>query len=224
MFPISDDAPRSTTPYVNYLLIILNILVFIFEVSLVPRDEATFVACMVGNLHAAKDHLTLLRAWQLVVDRLEPLGKKPVLLLAGRLDSMADRVKALAFDLRLHDSVQFLGLVEDIAGLLEAVDLGVFCSPKESCPNGVLECMAVGLPVVASDIAGVREVVGESGLAHLAPPEDAVTLAERIVGLAMNPALCESLSKINRERIATHYSIERMGESMTKIIADALTR
>ncbi|HKD15472.1 MAG TPA: rhomboid family intramembrane serine protease [Candidatus Angelobacter sp.] len=44
MFPISDDAPRSTTPYVNYLLIILNILVFLFEVSLGPRDEATFVA------------------------------------------------------------------------------------------------------------------------------------------------------------------------------------
>ena len=44
MFPISDDAPRSTTPYINYLLIILNTVVFVFEVTLGPRDEARFVA------------------------------------------------------------------------------------------------------------------------------------------------------------------------------------
>src|SRR5579863_6042399 len=44
MFPLSDDAPRSTTPYVNYLLIALNTIVFLFEVSLTPRQEAAFVA------------------------------------------------------------------------------------------------------------------------------------------------------------------------------------
>jgi membrane associated rhomboid family serine protease len=43
MFPISDDAPRSTTPYVNYLLIILNTVVFLFESTLTPGDEAIFV-------------------------------------------------------------------------------------------------------------------------------------------------------------------------------------
>jgi glycosyltransferase involved in cell wall biosynthesis len=145
-----------------------------------------------------------------------------VLLLAGRLDPMTDCVKALAFDLRLHDSVKFLGSVDDIAGLLNAVELGVFSSPMESSPNGVLECMAAGLPVVASDLPGVREVVGEAGLFHLAPPGDAASMADRIVALALHPQKSESLSKANRERIANYFSIEHMGESMTQLIADAL--
>jgi len=186
--------------------------------------NSVFAACMLGNLTANKDHPTLLRAWRVVVDRLRPLGREAVLLLAGRLDERADRAKAVAFDLRLGEHVQFLGPVDDVSGLLGAVDLGVFSSPKESCPNGVLECMAAGLAVAATDIPGVREVIGEQAVCHLAPPDDAETLADRIVTLVLDPALRQAAGAANRKRIDTQFSVDRLGRRTAEVIDLALGR
>src|SRR2546426_8921983 len=89
-------------------------------------------------------------------------------------------MRALARELNLGRSVRFLGPVDDVPGLLSAVDLAVLSSTSEGCPNAVLECMASGLPVVATDIPGIRKAVGPSGYNYLAPPDDARSFAERI--------------------------------------------
>ena len=127
-------------------------------------DDETFVACMVGNLHTNKDHETLLRAWRIVMTTLK---RKAVLVLAGRHDGAYESLVALTRELEIERGVRFAGQVSDIAGLLTAVNIGVFSSRSEGCPNGVLECMAAGLAVAATDIEGVREVIGSSDL--LAP-------------------------------------------------------
>src|SRR5205085_1382097 len=123
-------------------------------------SERAFVACMVANIGPYKDHVTLLRAWRLVVDKLDVRDLDVALLLAGRFGDDVHNLKALAFDLGLDSSVQFLGHVDDIAGLLSAVDLGVLSSPSESSPNAILEAMASGLPVVGADNSGMREALG----------------------------------------------------------------
>jgi glycosyltransferase involved in cell wall biosynthesis len=184
--------------------------------------EDVVMACMLGNLTANKDHPTLLRAWRVVVDRLRPLGREPVLLLAGRLDERAERAKAVAFDQRLWDHVRFLGPVDDVSGLLAAADLGVFSSPKESCPNGVLECMAAGLAVAATNIPGVRDVVGEPGFIHLAPPGDADALADRVARLILDTDLRWAAGAANRKRIDTQFSVDQMGRRTVELIDLAL--
>jgi len=141
--------------------------------------EDSLVACMVANLNENKDQATLLNAWRVVIDRLTESGQVAVLVIAGRFGTTHERLKALAFDLCLGDSVRFLGEVNDIPGLLKAVDLGVFSSRSEGSPNGVLECMAAGLAVVATDIPGVREALGPASDSTLVPVANAEAMAEQ---------------------------------------------
>jgi glycosyltransferase involved in cell wall biosynthesis len=170
----------------------------------------SFVACMVANLHANKDHATLLKAWRIVMMALEQSGCTAVLVLAGRPYGAYEALVALTRELGIESGVRFAGAVSDVAGLLSAVDIGVFSSRSEGCPNGVLECMAAGLAVAATDIDGVREVIGPSGHELLAPPGDADGLARIILKLAHDRLLCSGIGADNRERVEEMYTAERM--------------
>jgi glycosyltransferase involved in cell wall biosynthesis len=141
-----------------------------------------------------------------------------VLLLAGRLDQGADRAKSIAYDLNLGDRVKFIGSVKDISGLLNSTDLCVFCSNREGCPNGVLEAMAAGLPVVGTDISGIRQAVGESGFNFLSPKSDYQAFAQRILRLIDSTHLRVALGQQNRKRIETEFSTDKMCRSTVELI------
>jgi len=179
-------------------------------------DEASFVACMVANVHANKDHETLLRAWHLVVKR---RGPGVVLVLAGRHYGAYESLAELTNELGIARNVRFAGQVSDIAGLLSAVDLGVFSSRSEGCPNGVLECMAAGLAIVGTDIEGIREVVGENGIRFLAPSGDAERFANMILELADDPALRASIGAANQSRIKEQYNAQHMCEETVSLLS-----
>lgn len=168
-------------------------------------DDASFVACMVANLHTNKDHETLLRAWRTVMAKLDA-----VLVLAGRHDGAYESLVALTRELGIEHGVRFAGPVSDVAGLLTAVDVGVFSSRSEGCPNGVLECMAAGLAIAATDIEGVREVLGPSEF--LAPAGDADALSLKILKLASDPALCTAIGAQNRKRTIENHDARHMCE------------
>ena len=171
-------------------------------------DDDAFVACMIANLHSNKDHNTLLTAWREVVN----VRPSAVLVLAGRHDNAYESLLALSYELEIDRAVRFTGHVDDVPGLLSAVDIGVFSSRSEGCPNGVLECMAAGLAIAATDIEGVREVVGPQGVEFLAAAGDAKGLAQAILKLARDPSLCETIGAENRKRIREQYDSQRMCE------------
>jgi len=185
-------------------------------------NEDCFLACMVANLQQFKDHVTLLQAWRVVVDRLGDAGQQAVLLLAGRFDETHLTLKALAFDLELGRSVRFLGSVKDVSGLLGAVDLGVHSSVYEGCPNGVLECMAAGLAVAGTDYLGIREAVGPRGYPFLAPRGDAEALAERIIALALNPEARREAGADNRLRIENEFHPSTMYRKILTLLVEGL--
>src|SRR5215212_6752140 len=174
-------------------------------------DEASFVACMVANLHSNKDHATLLRAWRKIV-----MTCNAVLVLAGRHDDAYESLVVLSYELGIERNVRFAGHVSDVPGLLSSVDIGVFSSRSEGCPNGVLECMAAGLAIAATDIEGVREVMGSSEL--LAPVGDAAALSHTILRLAAEPGLCSKAGAENRKRILERYDARRMCEVYVEMI------
>ena len=186
--------------------------------------DDTFLACMVANLQTFKDHVTLLTAWRRVVDHLKNHNQEAVLLLAGRFDEMYITLKALAYDLELGQSVRFLGPVKDISGLLGAVDVGVHSSVNEGCPNGVLECMAAGLAVAATDYPGIREAVGPDGYQFLAAPGDAGALADQIVRLALESDKRRSAGQANRRRIESEFSARAMYEKTLSVIKESIDR
>ena len=184
--------------------------------------EDDVVGCMLGHLHAGKDHVTLLRAWRLVADRLVPEGRRPVLILAGREAGGGDAVKALAFDLDLREHVLFVGEVDDVSGLLTAADLAVFSSRSECYPRGALEPMSVGLAVAGTDVAGVREAVGEPGAPYLAPPGDAPALADAILRLARDPDLRARVGRANADLMRSRQSEEATSGVYARLLEHAL--
>ncbi len=186
--------------------------------------QGSFLACMLANVHRNKDHFTLLRAWRVVLDNMRSHQREAVLILAGWLHPEADQVKALARELKLGQNVRFLGPVDDVTGLLSAVDLGVFSSKSEGCPNGVLECMASGLPVVATDIPGIREAVGPAGVEYLARPDDAGSFAQRILHFAHYSDQAHSVGNLYRERICAEFSPDQMVHNMVTQIGRAMGR
>ncbi len=211
-----------------------------------PQDDRTawrarlgvhptcFVACMVANLQRHKDHATLLRAWRIACDRLsgssqsplareagEGQGVRAMLVLAGRLDA-PDPLKQMVRDLRLEPAVKFLGEVDDVSGLLAAADLGVFSSRSEGCPNGLLESMAAGLAVVATDCPGIREAIGEASFPWLVPAGDAEAMADRIVLLAEDTDARARVGQANALRIQSEFTIERLNAEMGHVLAAAL--
>ncbi|MDQ6788960.1 MAG: glycosyltransferase family 4 protein [Acidobacteriota bacterium] len=182
-------------------------------------DDECFVACMVGNLHKNKDHRTLLIAWCKVATVLEANGRRALLILAGEYDDSYESLVSLSNELGINHCVRFLGFVSDIPKCLSAVDVGVFSSRSEGCPNGVLESMAAGLAVAGTNIEGIREALGPAGTEFLAPPGDAVTLAEIILKLANNPTLCSKIGAENQNRIRNKYDSVRMCEETISLLA-----
>lgn len=185
--------------------------------------DGVFVATMAANLHGFKDHATLLRAWRGVMDSVSR-GREAVLVLAGRPENTGEALKAQAFDLDLGRSVRFVGAVQDVAGLFAASDCCVFSSQWEGVPNGVLEGMAAGLPVVGTDIPGIREAVGDEGCAILTPPDDAEAMARAILAVMEDPGMGRHMGEIGRERIRTEFAPEKMVRETTEWIEEGLER
>ena len=182
-------------------------------------EEQDFVGCMLANFSIHKDHATAVKAWRMVVDRLATSSRRALLVLAGRDDGTAESIRSLLRELDLERDVRILGFVDDVTGLLASCDIGIQCAEHEGCPNAVLEEMAAGLPVVASDSDGVRAVLGEGGDAFLARYQDAEGIAHRIVALAADSDARVMAGTHNRQRIRNQYSVEVMCAETTGFIA-----
>ncbi len=177
---------------------------------------------MVANLTNKKDHATLVRAWAKVARALAAEGRPARLVLAGAPGGTSESIEQLAQELGIAGSVLQTGAMADIGPLLGATDLSVFSSVSEGCPNGVLECMALGLAVAGTDIAGIRLAVSEPNHRLLAPAGDADALADHILRLARDPDLRREVGAANLERIRTEFSVDRLRENTVALLTQHL--
>jgi glycosyltransferase involved in cell wall biosynthesis len=137
-------------------------------------------------------------------------------------DAYADRIRALAAEPDLAESVRFAGASEVIPDLLTRSAIGVLSSRNEGMPNAVLEYMAAGLPVVATDLPGIRLALGEEASHWLAPEGDAEALAERMLELMRDPALRGECGRRNRARAEAEFSVAALGERTLAVLREAL--
>jgi glycosyltransferase involved in cell wall biosynthesis len=117
----------------------------------------------------------------------------------------------------VQDSIVFLGQRTDIPELLACCDIFVLPSRAEGLPNSLLEAMAAGLPVVATAVGGVPEVIedGVSGL--LIPPRDPVSLADAILRILEDPAFAAGLALAGRERARMHFDFDRVVAALESV-------
>ena len=122
----------------------------------------------------------------------------------------------------LADTVQFLGYRYDIPELTAAADVAVLTSVKEGIPRALMEAMAVGVPVVATDVKGSREVVVNGETGFLVPLEDDQALAERLTLLLESPALRRDMGARGVEHARRHFDEEHVVERLVGIYRNAL--
>jgi glycosyltransferase involved in cell wall biosynthesis len=133
-------------------------------------------AVMVATLERHKDHPTLIRAAALLRDR----GIRIEIGLAGT-GREEPALRRLAADLGVEGLVKFLGMRADVPELLGQSDLFVLSTtPQEGRPGVIMEALAAGLPIVASDVEPVREVLEDGRWGFLVPRSDAEALATAI--------------------------------------------
>lgn len=183
------------------------------------------LAVMLANISDFKDHPTLLKAWKLVLDQFANSGSStPVLALAGNLldTRKVESLKSLAFDLGLCNSLRFLGSVENTEQLLFESDLVVHSSIKEGCPNSVCEAMSVGKCVIATDISGCRQALGNANPDVFASPGNSVDLGNKIFRALNDDNFLLRAGVENRERIIKEFSISSMVDFFVDSICSKL--
>jgi glycosyltransferase involved in cell wall biosynthesis len=158
----------------------------------------------VGRLDPLKDVATSLR----VMKRLQG-DVQAILVLIGEGPDRG-RLETMAQSLHLEDSVMFMGARREVAAWMSAADVLLHTSLSEALPLVLLEAMEAGLPVVAADVGGVRELVMDGRTGLLAGVGDDLQLTNHILRLLRDPRLAESMGRTGRERVRRHFREDTM--------------
>ena len=197
-----------------------------FSWQLVERDGArdalglpstAIVISVVANLHVYKGHVDLLRALHSVRRGMPDW----TLLAVGRdIDGNQARLEALADELGIRRHLRFLGQRTDVPTILSAADIHVSCSHTEGLPNNILEAMCAHLPVVATAVGGVSELVIDHQTGMLVPPHDPIKLGQAILALACAEDERHRMGALGRKRVATHFAIDRSVDAWARLYAE----
>lgn len=182
------------------------------------RDPRPPVLGCTARLGAENDHATLIHAFA----RLGRQRPDAQLLLVGRGPEEA-ALRTLADALGVGERVCFAGEQADVAPWLARVDVYAQAARLAGISNSILEAMATGLPVVATDVGGTSEAVihGETGL--LVPPGDPAAFADALRVLLANPVMAESFGRAGRARVEAHFG-ERLMLERVEALLDRLVR
>ncbi len=172
--------------------------------KLAPGLKATFWLGTLAELHRVKGLDVALRAFSKIAERFPDMA----LVLMGSGEERA-HLTALAHWLGIEKRVFFCGHVENAAGYLPAFDLFLLPSRSESFGYVVAEAGLARVPVIASSVGGVPELIEHKVTGLLVPPDDADALAQAIADLREDPALAAGLAGKFFERVHRDFSKQK---------------
>jgi glycosyltransferase involved in cell wall biosynthesis len=182
-------------------------------------EPEALVLSSVGNLWTYKGHADLLHALHKIATQLPPAW---ALLIVGRdIDGNLQRLATLCAELDLTAHVRFLGELADVSPVLSAADIHVSASHTEGLPNNILEAMGSRLPVVATAVGGVPELVVDGSTGLLVPAHDPGALGNAILALAQDRALRSRMAQAGYERAMASFSIGRSVAAISDVYAAA---
>jgi glycosyltransferase involved in cell wall biosynthesis len=178
-----------------------------------------FVVTITAALRPEKNHEMLLRA----AAEIARSRRDFVFLIVGE-GREAEKLQALARELGLEATVRFLGRRGDVADILAATDVSVLCSHPvvETFPLVVLEAMSSGVPVVATDVGSVREMMNDGSEGFIIAAGDLRTLVERLALLARDGALRGAMAARARSRAARDFSQQRMVRGYAELFGELI--
>jgi len=158
------------------------------------------VVC-VANLHPRKRLGDLILAFEQIAGGVPDATLRFV---GGGSAAEADRLSTLASDLGLADRVSLAGVTTDVAAEIQSSRVVALPSSCEGVPTALLEGMAAGRPVVATNVGHVASIVDDGVEGFLVTPGDVLSLAERLLRLLSDPELAAGMGRAARARAASH--------------------
>lgn len=162
--------------------------------------KTRYVVSMVGRMSSAKDWPTFISACNLLLDK----GYDITVLCVGEGD--VDGVRALVCK-RFISRFKFLGFRDDVESLFNISTVSVLCSPGEGVSNSILESMAVGVPVVATDTGGTPEIVEDGKSGFLVRYGDVEGVCDKVERLLVNESLRSKMSSRCVDIVRNKFSI-----------------
>jgi sugar transferase (PEP-CTERM/EpsH1 system associated) len=186
--------------------------------SPVPRNGSgnrTLVVGSVTRFATIKDPMNLVEAFV----RLKREESCLDLLMIGD-GPLAEDAKALLEDVAIDSRASLPGYRDDIPSLLREMDVFVLGSSREGISNTILEAMATGLPVIATDTGGNKELVQDQVNGILVPPGDRAALADAIRQYLLTPSRVVEHGQASRSLAVSHYSIQAMIARYDRLYGD----
>lgn len=174
--------------------------------------KSSFSICIVGRLSKEKGHEYLIEAVRLLKDK----GNNIKLIIIGEGD-LLNELQAKVRHLYLQDHVMFLGYLENATVYIRHFDVFVLSSLTEGMPITLLEAMQENVPIVATNVGGIPDIIGNGEAGLLVPPSDPGALASGIECILENPAIIKPLTDCAASRLKQYYSSEVMAKKYMNI-------
>lgn len=193
-------------------------------------EPGTPIVGVVARLEPEKGHATLLEAWPRVLERV-PAARLLVVGEGSRRAELEEQARSLGImgedctddacvgtrHARPHAKVIFTGRRDDVPAVTAALDVAVLPSYREAQGITILEAMALGRPVVASNVGGIPEMVEDGRTGLLVPPHDAEALAAAIVRLLTDHPYADILAHAAHDLVHDRFCVERMVREIESI-------
>lgn len=187
------------------------------------NDPNLFVFGTVGRLQPVKAQDDLVRAFVHLVRHQPALAGRVRLVLVGD-GPLRPFCHALLDEAGLTSLAWFAGERHDVPEVMRGFDAFVLPSLMEGISNTILEAMASGLPVIATDVGGNRDLVDLGVTGQLVPPADPSALAAALATLAAAPALSTAMGAAARAAVEARFSMQRMMAAYEQVYDGVLTR
>lgn len=184
-------------------------------------DDATVVVGAVGRLVWEKGYRELFAA----TEQLRQRSREVSVVVAGPSEpEKADGIGPAALAGAESSGVRFLGHRSDVEDLYAAFDIYVLASHREGFPRSAMEAAAMGLPIVATDIRGCRQVVEDGATGFLVPQRDAPALTDAVARLAGDPGLRATMGRRAVDKARREFDQRRVIATTLAVYEDLLER
>jgi sugar transferase (PEP-CTERM/EpsH1 system associated) len=160
---------------------------------------------IVARLDPIKNHKSLITAMHTVIKEFPSTA----LLIIGD-GPLRDELVSFVRERRLEEHIKFLGIRNDVPRLLSVLDIFVLCSVSEGLPLTLLEAMAAGKPIIATNVGGIPEVVDHNSNGLLIPPDDTEALSDAIVELLRDREKAGKLGMMAKRKFESNFSLSTM--------------
>ncbi len=181
-----------------------------------PAD--VYLVGTVGRLVPVKNHLGLISAFHEIKQRVPDVH----LAIAGE-GELKDIIMTHAGDLRLTDSISIVPTTPDVAQFYGALDLFILPSHSEGLPLTVLEALATGLPVIASAVGGIPEIITDGANGCLVPRDSTPALVDKTVDLLLDRTKASCMGAAGRETVERRFTAARMVTAIESIYDEVLS-